>query len=98
MNALVAALRKHVSIDTPLESSDLQHQTSADQGPITADNAIEATELDADGLIDWPAMLQRFDGRQAFIDKLIHNTLDGAQQANLDKLRQAASQRDYETI
>ncbi|WP_446810768.1 PAS domain S-box protein [Methylomonas sp. 2BW1-5-20] len=97
-NALVAALRRHVSIDTPPESSDLQHQTSADQGSVTADNAIAATELDVDGLIDWPAMLQRFDGRQAFIDKLIRNALDGAQQANLDKLRQAASQRDYETI
>ncbi|MCX7089678.1 MAG: Hpt domain-containing protein, partial [Methylococcales bacterium] len=53
---------------------------------------------DASSLINWSAMLQRYDSRHAFIDKLITNTLNGIHQENSHKLRQAAEQQNYEAI
>ncbi|WP_445370949.1 PAS domain S-box protein [Methylomonas sp. HW2-6] len=50
------------------------------------------------GLIDWQAMLERFDGRQSFVDKIIDNAVDGSQKQNLEKLRLAAEQGDLATI
>lgn len=47
------------------------------------------------GLIDWAAVRQRFDGRQDFILRLIDSALDGSQQANAQKLRQASHDEDF---
>lgn len=49
-------------------------------------------------LIDWSAVLQRFEGRQAFVDRLIESALDGTQHSNVEKLRLAAQEQDYATI
>lgn len=49
-------------------------------------------------LIDWPTILQRFEGRQAFVDRLIESALDGTQHSNVEKLRLALQQQDYSTI
>lgn len=96
-DALVGALRQHVSISkASAEISRVGVAAAEIEAPETAKEVV--AELEPDGLIDWVALQQRFDGRQAFIDKLIDNALDGAQQANLDKLRQAAEQRDYAAI
>lgn len=47
------------------------------------------------GVIDWAAVRQRFDGRQDFILRLIDSALDGSQQANAQKLRQASHDEDF---
>ncbi|CAD6880277.1 hypothetical protein [Methylomonas albis] len=96
-NALVGALRQHVSIiKMPDETSGKGYAAAVIEISATVNDTVAAVA--AEGLIDWDALLQRFDGRQAFIDKLIDNALDGAQQANVDKLRVAAQQRDYASI
>jgi PAS domain S-box-containing protein len=96
-NALVGSLRQHVPIiKVPNQVSSINVATAVIENPEAAMLALGAVEMK--GLIDWAGLLQRFDGREAFIDKLIDNALDGAQQANLDKLRQAVEQRDYAAI
>ncbi|MCQ8105208.1 PAS domain S-box protein [Methylomonas sp. SURF-2] len=50
------------------------------------------------GLIDWKAVRQRFDGRREFIRRLIDSALDGTQQGNLQKLRQASLERNFADI
>jgi len=96
-NALVGALRQHVSISKVSDhASGKGGAAEVIEIPEAANEAMVAVATE--GLIDWEALQQRFDGRQAFIDKLIDNALDGAQQANVDKLRLAAQQRDYAAI
>jgi CheY-like chemotaxis protein len=96
-NALVGALRQHVSINKVSDETGSKGGAAAVlEMPETVNHAV--AEVATEGLIDWAALQQRFDGRQAFIDKLIDNALDGAQQANVDKLRLAAEQRDYAAI
>ena len=55
-------------------------------------------EQNSQSLIDWSALQLRFDGRQAFINKLIDNALDGNQQATVDKLRTAINGLDMDDI
>jgi len=96
-NALVGALRQHVSIiKVSGEASGKGELAAVIDSPETANEAMAAVVTES--LIDWEALQQRFDGRQAFIDKLIDNALDGAQHANVDKLRLASQQRDYAAI
>lgn len=54
--------------------------------------------VNQDALIDWADVRQHYNGRQAFIDKLIRITLDGTQQDKIQRLRLAAEQQDYANI
>lgn len=99
-DALVTAVLRQISRKLPE-----QVESSADQSAVTAGDsefptaAAEPPDLTGgQGLIDWPALLQRFEGRRDFIDKLIANALDGVQQANVQKLRDAADLRDHADI
>jgi PAS domain S-box-containing protein len=67
------------------------------------ENFVSSADIDKSpaekvSLIDWPAVQTRFDGRQAFINQLINNTLNGQYQENVIKLRNASEEMDYATI
>jgi CheY-like chemotaxis protein len=59
---------------------------------------LDLSKHDNPSLIDWTALQLRFDGRQAFINKLIDNALDGTQQTTVNKLRTAINGLDMDNI
>lgn len=87
-NALVKAILKAVPIRVAPPAA----------APVLPPSQTDANSPPSSGLIDWQAMLERFDGRQAFVDKIIDNALDGSQQQTLEKLRLAAEQGDLAAI
>ncbi len=92
VNALVAAIRQNVPDLLALAD---QSQALMDDDVKQAESAIIEQQ---GGVIDWPSFLQRYEGRQAFIDKLVLNALDGVQRQNIIKLRQAADETDGDII
>lgn len=93
LNTLVAAIRKYAPLPDANGFEVLATETLL---PLSGES--QRTNNQAAQLIDWSGLWQRFEGRQAFIDKLIDKALDGVQQGNLDKLRQAVVQQDFEAI
>ncbi len=96
---LVRAILQHIS---PKASADNIIDTNQEPILETESQAVSEVDtrpvLEVKSLIDWLAMLQRYNGRQAFIDKLINSALDGNHQENVHKLRDAAERQDYATI
>jgi CheY-like chemotaxis protein len=74
----------------PVAAVDTQIQPESAEEPVAKSKPTD--------LIDWATVLQRFEGRQAFVDRLIDSALDGTQHSNADKLRQAAQDQDLATI
>ncbi|WP_198402787.1 PAS domain S-box protein [Methylomonas koyamae] len=91
-NALVKAILKALPYRVALPA------VAPDLTPLPAATVPKPDAPPSSTLIDWQAMLERFDGRQAFVDKIIDNALDGSQQQNLEKLRLAAEQGDLAAI
>ncbi|MBI5790137.1 MAG: response regulator [Rhodocyclales bacterium] len=85
LNGLVRVLRKHARWQVP---------------PVPDAAVSPAPTLAAGegrGLVDWDAMLAQYQGRQAFVTKLIGIAL-ASQAASPARLREAGVQRDFDTI
>ncbi len=86
LNSLVRVLRKHARWQAPPLADD-----AVSPAPTLAPMAA------AEGLVDWDAMLDLYQGRQAFVDKLVGIAL--ASQATAPaRLRDAAGQRDFAAL
>ncbi len=94
-NALVKAIVKAVPLRLSAAGTAPAEAASPELPP---QDAADTQTPPSSTLIDWQAMLERFDGRQTFVDKIIDNALDGSQQLNLEKLRMAAEQGDLSAI
>jgi PAS domain S-box-containing protein len=80
----------------PLASLREDHRMTTAKEPPT--EAMVAPLKNTTSLVDWPSLEKHFDDRQAFINELINNVLDGTQQNNVNKLQQAAEAQDEASI
>ncbi|MFI3135455.1 MAG: PAS domain S-box protein [Methylococcaceae bacterium] len=94
---LVTTILRHLASTVRINAIHQDEPMLKSASTFPAEDTAQSVQ-DASSLIDWSAMLQRYDGRHAFIDKLITNTLNGIHQENSHKLRQAGEQQDYEAI
>jgi PAS domain S-box-containing protein len=96
---LVAAILQNTLAKRLAVDINPDKQTQA----ITTEYSVISEEKDRQAIkpirmIDWPAVLQRYGKQEALIDKLVNNALSGTHQENIEKLRQAAAQRDKAAI
>jgi len=91
IDAPAAASRK--TIDSALTAAE----TAVRSAPTSESAAVAPFFAPDPSMIDWQALRARFNGRQAFIDKLVSTTL----MSNMGRaaaLRNAARQNDFETV
>ena len=102
VDQLVSVILKHlrnkpdVPVIAPHDVEQVEDVEIISETPSVAETIKQSIPTSV--LIDWPAVNQRFEGRQAFIERLIDSALDGSQQSNADKLYQAVAEQDNETI
>ncbi len=99
-------------ITKPVDSNKLliaivKHVSAANRSPVSAKNKSSVRidnkrnnltlPLEADSVIDWPALQSRYQGRDALIKKLITTTLR-THHKTPEKIRQAVFDKDVETL
>ena len=87
MDALVAAILRHVSWS----------RGEAEKEKMAQDEGQGAMAEQFPDLIDWPALMARFNGREAFVDKLL-DTIRRSQREIPARLREAAEQGDFQAL
>ena len=102
VDQLVSVILKHLrnKLDAPVIQSHVVEQVEDVEVKSEPQSVAETVmqSLPTITLIDWPSVNQRFEGRQAFIERLIDSALDGSQHSNAEKLYKAVEEQDYETI
>ncbi len=94
IDELVLCIRKHLPRSTQKKNSTSQPLNNTNQ--IDKTSTTQALPQVADAVIDWPALLTRFQGRETMIKKLMATTLRTHMETP-QKLRQAVHNNDIET-
>ncbi len=105
LDALVAAILRQVGKPGALATRSItagkiadqmaQQQLQDDNRPVASQSELQAKI--SDGLIDWPALLRRFNGRKTFIDKL-SATVQANHADSPAKLRAAVQSKELDTL
>ncbi|MBN4063742.1 PAS domain S-box protein [Cardiobacterium sp. AH-315-I02] len=94
---LVVAIQKHTSVSRHSTASEKNKLTVSTKNRKHNNENNHPLPKQADNVIDWPALHNRYQGRDALIKKLIATTLRTHHQTP-EKLRQAVLDKDVETL